>query len=405
MQATKPFDIICLSTAHWDAPLWTNRQRLMNIYTQNHRVLFVEPGLYSKSYTLDFVRRQPGRLQPSQWIHKEKENLWVYSPNLLPLYRYSPQIQNRAWAIALRHIQKFCRQNKMDQPVLWLYSPAAIGALGHLNESLVVYDCVDNYAATPYYAKSRTRAELLQKQENRLLQCADLVTTTSHSLFEEKNQINHNTHFVPNVGDAEHFGKALLSETPIAEDIAEIQKPIIGFIGAVNAHKLDFDLIVEIARKSPQFQYVFIGPTAGWGGNTDTSRLNLPNIHLLGARDYNLLPNYLKAFDICIIPYALNSYTQHVFPLKFYEFMAAGKPIVATPLPSLSSQKDMIYIAETAEKFVGSIHAALDEHDGTIRQKRIDLARQNTWQHRAMRIEELVTTALQNKYGKSTASS
>lgn len=399
MSKTTSLDIVCLSTAHWDAPLWTNRQRLMNILSERHRVLFVEPGLFSKAYSLNLLRRRPGRLMRSWQIRQEKPNLWVYSPDILPLYRFSPDIQTMAWRIALRRIRSFCNEQGMHNPVLWLYSPDAIEAVGQLNECVVIYDCVDNYAATPYSARVAERAERLKQQEFALLQCADVVTTTSRSLYDEKSQVNPNTHFVPNVGDAEHFGKALLDSTIVPDDIARIQKPIIGFVGAVNAHKLDFELIHDAATKTPDYQYVFIGPTSGWGGSTDTSQLDLANVHLLGARDYSILPGYVKAFDVCIIPYALNEYTQHVFPLKFYEFMAAGKPIVTTALPSLLPHGETICIANSSDEFADGIACALADDNPDAREKRVELARQNTWHHRAQQIERYVFEAVISKCG------
>lgn len=387
-------DIVCFSTAHWDAKLWTNRQRLMSILAERHRILFVEPGLFNKEYTKNLVGDDPRRFLPSNWIREVKRNLWVYAPNILPLYR-EPDVARRAgWKIALTQIRRFCRAHHFDAPVLWTYTPESAAILGQLRERLVVYDCVDNYAATPYYARKPERAKRLQELERALLQQADVVTVTSRNLYDEKRRWSQNTHYVPNVGDAEHFGRALLDSTPIPDDMGNIPHPIIGFIGAVNSYKVDFPLLAEAAQARPDYHFVLIGPLGGWADDGGLSMLDHPNIHLLGPREYESLPGYLKAFDVCMIPYLQNEYTNGVFPLKFYEYLAGGKAIVSTSLPSLSEHREFCYLAADVSEFVALLSCALAETDDALRRARVEFAQKNTWNHRAARIEELAINAL-----------
>src|SRR5687767_4093477 len=103
-------NFVCFSTAHWDAPLWTNRQRIMNILSETYPVLFVEPGLHSKVYTRQLLRQRPGCFWPGRWFRQEKERLWVYAPALLSLYRFSPRLQAASWQIALAQVRHFCRR-------------------------------------------------------------------------------------------------------------------------------------------------------------------------------------------------------------------------------------------------------------------------------------------------------
>ena len=381
--------IICFSTAHWDAPLWTNRQHLMDIVSRNHRVLFVEPGLHSKSYTAWLLRHAPSRLLPSNWFRQERPNLWVYSPMLLSLYRFPPAVQRASWRIALQQIRAFCRQQGMSKPVLWLYAPEAVEAVGKLDEQLVLYDCVDNYAATPYYASRPSRVARLIKLEERLLQCADIVTTTSKSLWEKKRQYNRQTFLIPNVADVEHFAQARRPELRVPDDIAGLARPVIGFFGAVNSHKVNYDLVAHIAAKRPDWKIVLIGPVGGWSSRADAPELMPSNVHVLGARPYSMLPAYAKGFDVCIIPYLINDYTRDVFPLKFFEYLATGRPVVSTPLPSLFGYRHLVSIANNSDEFVARIEECMRDPDSGLA-ARLEAASRNTWEHRAAAILELI---------------
>jgi glycosyltransferase involved in cell wall biosynthesis len=394
---TQELSFICFSTAHWDAELWTNRQRIMNILSDDYKVLFVDPGLHSKKYTRKILTEKPGRVSPLRWLRKEKEKLWVYSPQLLPLYRLSPFVQKMAWRVVIMQLRLFCRRFGFNKPVLWLYSPEATAVLGHLDESLVVYDCVDNYVATPYYARSAGRAQRFMVLETNLLKRADVVATTSKTLWEEKRRYNPNTYLTPNVGDVVHFRKATLPETVIADDILHIPHPVIGFVGAVNQHKVDFELVKYIAQTQPDWSIVLIGPVGGWGDQTDTTSLmSFPNIYLLGSKPYVVLPSYIKAFDVCIIPYGLNEYTKDVFPLKFFEFLASEKPVVTTALPALLEYNSIVGVAHTYQEFVQHVKAALLDPDENLAERR-KVASEHTWEHRASQLLAAVQDRLDAK--------
>jgi glycosyltransferase involved in cell wall biosynthesis len=361
----------------------------MDVVSRNHRVLFVDPGIHSKSYTMQVLRRERARLCPGNWFREERPNLWVYSPMLLSLYRFPPAVQRASWRIALQQIRAFCRQQGISKPVLWLYAPEAVEAVGKLDEQLVLYDCVDNYAATPYYASRPSRVARLIKLEERLLQCADIVTTTSKSLWEKKRQYNPQTFLIPNVADIKHFAQARQPDLSVPDDIAGLARPVIGFFGAVNSHKVDFGLVAHIATRHPDWQLVLIGPIGGWSDGKDISRLDLPNVHLLGARPYGSLPAYAKGFDVCIIPYRINEYTRDVFPLKFFEYLATGKPVVSTPLPSLLDYGHLVSIASDHESFTACVEEWLRDPQAGL-QTRLAAAEDNTWEHRAAAIMELV---------------
>ncbi len=395
------FTFICFSTAYWDAELWTNRQHIMDRISRKYPVLYIEPGIHSKRYFRGLLFKRLTRLLPWNWFREEKDNLWIYSPMLLSLYRFPRYIQYISWRIALRQIRAICRRLGFRNIVLWVYSPEDVRAVDRLGESLVLYDCVDNYAATPYYMRSKRRARYLKRLEERLLQRADIVATTSQPLWEEKKAFNPNTHFVQNVGDAKHFQQAMDEKTPIPADITRIAKPIVGFIGAVNDHKVDFALLDHMAQGHPEWQIVLIGPIGGWGGKTDTSTLDHhPNIHLMGKRPYDQLPGYIKAFDVCIIPYNLNAYTQGVFPIKFMEFLATGKPVVTTALPSLVEYRELASMANDHETFIVLVEQAL-AYQVKGQEERVAVALRHTWEDRVKTLLGMVYKTYELKHTRA----
>ena len=158
--------------------------------------------------------------------------------------------------------------------------------------------------------------------------------------------------FDPNVADQAHFSTAMsLPMSSIPADIASISEPRIGFIGAVSSYKLDFSLIAAVARAHPSWQFVFIGPTGEGEPYTDTTLLDIePNVHLLGQRSYGILPNYCAGFACGWLPLKLNPYTQAMFPMKFFEYLAAGLPVVATAIDALGQFGHAAFLCEPNEK-------------------------------------------------------
>jgi glycosyltransferase involved in cell wall biosynthesis len=140
---------------------------------------------------------------------------------------------------------------------------------------------------------------------------------------------------------------------------------------------------------------VLIGPTGISDPSTDVGKLRaMPNVHLLGHRRYEQLPNYLKGFDVAVIPYRLNDYTNGVFPIKFFEFLASGRPVVISPLPAVREYWGAVRVADTAEAFVQACERALSEDEPDARRQRIELARQNSWDSRVNKLNDLMLAAL-----------
>ncbi|PZX53520.1 glycosyltransferase involved in cell wall biosynthesis [Algoriphagus ratkowskyi] len=204
-------------------------------------------------------------------------------------------------------------------PYGWFYSASFSTILNSRKFETVIYDCMDELTLFKGAPQS------LINQENFLLQKADIVFTGGKSLFESKQKLHSNVFCFPSSVDENHFAKAL-NGISIPEDIRTIEGPIVGYFGVID-ERIDLDLIRLTAETLPEISFVMIGPLA----KIDENDLpHLPNIHYLGMKSYDVLPAYLKAFDIAMMPFALNDATKYISPTKTLEYMAAGKPIIST---------------------------------------------------------------------------
>jgi glycosyltransferase involved in cell wall biosynthesis len=383
-------DIICLSSDHWDAPLWTNKQHIMSrLAKAGHRVLYVDPPMGMATLWRERGVRPYSEKRWLHWTQQPMPNLWVHSVLGFPFSQLSAIdrfVNPRLRLVALKRVMKRLR---FSPPVLWIYHPNNIFFVGDLGEKLVVYDCVDKIAAL---MGDSWQQQITKKNEQRLLEVADLVFTTSQSLYEACKKVNPNTYLAENVADYDHFSKAQ-EAGPIPADIATIRRPIVGFIGNILERKVDLQFLVEVARSHPEWSLVLIGPV--YEAEMERKLSDMPNIHLLGYKEYETLPDYLRAFDVCVIPYRTdNEYICNVFPMKFFEFLSTGKPVVTTNTPSLAAYAQVARIATDANDFIRHVAEALDENDPALVEKRLESARQNTWEMRINRIMEIVQAEL-----------
>ncbi|CAO4154249.1 glycosyltransferase family 1 protein [Methylorubrum extorquens] len=329
---TRPL-LVCFSHLRWGF-VWQRPQHLISRAARHFDVIFVEEPAGEVAET-DYLRLEP--VAPG---------VTVAVPVLAQAQSYAA---NRAQA---RLIRALLRGRSSAARVFWYYTPAAVSLSGDLPRDLTVYDNMDELSAF------RGASPDLIAQEADLIGQADLVFTGGRSLYEAKRGTHANIHCFPSSVDAEHFRAARLSDRSDPPDQAVIPRPRLGFFGVID-ERLDRDLLAAVADLRPDWHFVMIGPVV----KIDPASLpQRPNIHWLGPKTYAELPDYLRHWDLGLMPFALNEATRFISPTKTPEFLAAGLRVISTPIVDVLrdyGEAGLVAVAETPEAVVLSAEALL----------------------------------------------
>ena len=362
--STAPSDrpIIVHSHLRWDF-VWQRPQQILSRLAAHAPVLFVEEPIF-----LDDLAA------PRLDITVPFANVFRVVPCLTGELRDDPDnavalvrsLTQNAIATEPRLMGRFAN------PIQWFYSPATAPAmLGAFNEIAVVYDCMDELA------QFRFANPDLPRRERLLLANADVVFTGGRKLYEAKRRYHDNVHFFGCGVDATHFGKARSESTEIPTDIANLPSPVFGYFGVID-ERIDYELLTLLAEHNPGASIVMVGPVV------KVDPLSLPsatNIHWLGMRDYTQLPAYVKGFDVCLMPFALNEATEFINPTKTLEYMAAGKPIISTALADVQRNfTPVVRVARTREEFVNLADKLAQNPDPVLLSEGVRKASEASWE-------------------------
>ncbi len=382
-------DCILFSTADWDTPSWTNKQHTArHLALQGYRVLYIESvGLRAPTMNGQDLRRIWKRLKrgfrPPRLV---EPGVWVISPLAIPFKQHWAIMRkiNQSW-LSLR-IKLFMLSQGFKLPLVWTYHPYMLETIASLSYISLVYHCVDDLSAVPGIDSVAFNAE-----EQRLLQKCQAVFVTSEALKEKCIAINANTHYFPNVVDLEHFSKAHL-ELVIPADLEKIPKPRIGYVGTLSDFKVDFSLIYNVAVNKPEWHWVLMGEEREGQHSPWVKKLRMmSNVHFLGHLSYEELPDYLRGIDVGTLPTLLNDYTRSMFPMKYFEYLAAGVPVVSTPLEFTKHHNGGLCIASDPDKFEDAIASQL-AHGRFSEVESIELVGTNTWSNRLKKILQLIAS-------------
>src|SRR5829696_6471209 len=312
------FDVVCLSHLRWGF-VYQRPQHLLSRWARSHRVFFFEEPVQAPEIGLQF--------------HETPEGVTIVVPHV-------PVGLDTADADAVQQtlLDEAFVQREIDRYILWVYTPMAACFAKHLRPLVTVYDCMDELTG---FAGAPTE---LAEREARLLERADVVFTGGRSLYEAKRRLHPNVHGFPSSVDTAHFAAARAS-LPAPDDQAEIPAPRLGYYGVID-ERLDLDLLAGIADARPEWRLVMVGPIV----KIDPASLpQRSNIHYLGAKDYADLPAYAAGWDVALMPFALNASTRFISPTKTLEYLAAGKPVVSTPIADVVApygEQGLVLVAE-----------------------------------------------------------
>jgi glycosyltransferase involved in cell wall biosynthesis/uncharacterized SAM-binding protein YcdF (DUF218 family) len=391
-------DIICFSSIDWDF-IWQGHQEIMSTLAKNgNRVLFVENTGIRRATVKDLPRL---RSRIKNWwrgvkgIRKETENLYILSPLLLPFpYSRAMTIINK-WFL-LRILNRWIRSMGFGDPIIWTFlpTPLVLSTVEDLPCRMLLYYCIDSFA------ESSRMAQKVTKYEEKMLRAADLVFVTSRQLMETCAKHNLNVHMFPFAVNIERFARVRdgLDPSPMPDDLQGLEGPIIGYVGGI--HKwVDMAHVEATAKANPQANVVMVGPIQV----AEESLPRLPNIHWLGQKPHEMVPHYVNGFDVALIPYRLVEYTRNVYPTKLNEYLAIGKPVVATPLPEIERFNEafngVVALAETPDEFGQKVADALrgTGENSEVRLNRIAAAEENTWSKTILSMSTLIRKVLLKK--------
>jgi glycosyltransferase involved in cell wall biosynthesis len=326
---TTPF-LICFSHLRWDF-VFQRPQHLLTRAARSYRVVVMEePVTGDVGEAMLSLSRRPG-------------GITVATP-VMP----HGVTADQAIVIQRQLLDEFLSDEKNRPRIAWFYSPAAIAFAGHVKADVTVYDCMDELA------NFKGASARLKQQERQLLAKADLVFTGGQSLYEAKKGLHPHMFAFPSSIDRKHFAKARSHEVSEPDDLTSVPHPRIGFFGVID-ERMDTALVGQIAAMRPDWHFALVGPVV----KIEESELpRAPNLHWLGGKSYKDLPHYLGHWDLGYMPFAINDATTFISPTKTPEFLAAGLPVVSTPIRDVVrpyGEKHLVEIAATAEEAVAAL--------------------------------------------------
>lgn len=374
-------EIVCVGTADWQTELPINQHQLMGRLAARNRVLFVESlGLRRPQLASRDLRRIWRRLARGLRGVRQLDGVQVLSPLVLPFHG-SAVVRSLNRRLLRLQVGRAARKLRFRRPLLWGYAPQAEALLDVLEPGTVVYHCVDDVAA-----QKGVDAESFRQSEERFAGRADLVLASAPALAKRMRTLSDHVLYAPNVADTALFATAL-EDGPVDSALDPLPRPRLVFQGAIVATKLDLSLLAEVAHLRSEWSIVLVGPRGAGDPSGDLSALEqTPNIHFAGPRDATALPAVLRGADVGLIPYAINDLTRSVFPMKVYEYLGAGLPVLATPLPALQGV-EAIDIASDAAELVAAVEHELTLDNPVRRQERSAAAASHSWPERIKEIE------------------
>jgi glycosyltransferase involved in cell wall biosynthesis len=394
-------DIIVTGQQPWDVEIGSNCKNIAAEFSRHNRVLYVNSPL--DRITLLRNKKDP-KIQKRldiingkrDSIEKISDNLWVYYPDKMiesinwiksqPIFEWLNKMNNKRFASSIKRALQ-----KLDWQDYLLFTDNDIFRSFHLKELLqpkvAIYYSRDYLLAVDYWKLHGT------KMEPEIIRNSDICTANSTYLADYCRRYNPRSYYVGQGCDLEIFSAGIDSATPA--DIKDIPHPRIGYVGALQSLRLDMDILHHIAVSRPDWHIILTGPEDDQFRSS--SLHSLSNVHFTGSKDFSELPAYINSFDVCLNPQLLNEVTIGNYPRKIDEYLAMGKPVVATTTDAMSVFKDYTYLGKTKEDYVALIAQALQENNAQLSAQRRAFAATHTWENNVKEIYKAVNGFVNNK--------
>jgi glycosyltransferase involved in cell wall biosynthesis len=377
-------DLIFISMEDWDEQ-WRRNQFVCAELARRHpdrKILFVgvPRNIWRHARGGDFATlfRSPVARVPGL------PNITTTRPLRVGLERFG-------WGIWLnqlitrRHVRGLSRQLGLDRPLLWLNPHYAVHMAGRMGESAIVYDITDDWIERDQPA---WLAEQVRRQDAELCRAADAVIVCSQRLFETRQPLAAGKlHRIPNGVDAEHYRQVLSASGPLPPSAAAWPRPVFGYTGTVHQDRLDIDLTAAVAAGLDAGSLVFIGPNH-LPPNLQRRLTDTGRVIFHPAVSYEQIPQLMRAFDVCMVPHRASQFVESLQPIKLWEYLAAGKPIVSTNIAGFRDYPDLVRIASGPREFARQLVEAASEGP-RLAERRQAVARENSWQARVDAIERV----------------
>lgn len=393
-------DIIIIGLQAWYTEIGSNCKSIAMELSRNHRVLYVNMPLDRKTAARDSAN--PHIRKHLDIIRGKEQDLYQIGPNLWNYYPHK-MLESANWLPSTRLFLLFCRINGRR---LAAEIRRAAGLMGFndyvlfndndifrafylkdlLRPKVYIYYCRDNLMGVPYWRKHGRTLEPLH------IARADIAAANSIYLANYLLRTNPNSHYIGQGCNITLFDPSILH--PVPKDIESIPRPIIGYVGAIISLRIDIEILLHVAKTRPDWSIVLVGPEDDLFKASPLHEM--PNVHFLGRKDINDLPAYIANFDVCINPQLVNDITAGNYPLKVDEYLAMGKPVVATRTETMQIFEDCVYLAERPEDYPQMIYLALSEDDPSLAEKRIKLARTHTWTASVDQLYSLIEKQVKN---------
>jgi glycosyltransferase involved in cell wall biosynthesis len=387
--------IVSLSRNFWD-DVWRSRHQVMSRLARTNTVLFASRPLQTDE-VMPWSRSKSRLRRPG--THRVTDNLYAYvPPGYLPTVHSLAGVERALEQQRRAKLRRVADRWRGRPSVLYLWHPSFEPYIDLFPESVVCYHLFDDLAM---YGSERDGG--VEAALQRIFARADLVFVASQELVERYAAFG-NVHWVPNGVDYAAFARFADAPPPVPPDLAAIQGPRLGYVGTLRA-QIDLDALIAIAGARPDWALVLIGDVSR--GTSETEAFlrfrNLKNVHLLGPKKTDDVAAYLQHLDVGLLPYRLDGAARYCYPLKMHEYLAAGLPVVSSPLPAVQPFGSVIQTADTPADWVEGIRRSLEAVDPLQVQERRTVASRNSWDERVKVISTLIADTLSRPRGTSGA--